>query len=245
MTKYSKLPSKMQIGLFIIYTAILVILLLNLFGVISFYSHSNPKPVSNTVYYTLDWQNQPGTPFTITDLSTYQFLDIHLILFSDSNFTQNNNITLSAYGTMSESLINSSLAYIRLSYNGAIPYPPEMGYSGGPYFDLTVVPNGTSFIPGLAFGDTVHVTGKATSITWAFAGGPHYPTLSIQYWSGSNITQEFSSAPIMVQASQTPQPTQDTLEQIALNWAIGGTFIAITEVIYLRFPRKTIHVPLK
>jgi hypothetical protein len=243
MIKFSNLPSKMQIGLFIIYGAILVVLLFNLIGLVNFYPHPKTESISTPVYYTLDWQNQPGTPFTVTNSSTYQFFDIHLVLISDSNFTQNSNITLYAYGTMSQSFMNNSLAYIQISYDGAIPYPPTGGYSAGPNLDLTIDPNGRG---GLAFDHTVYVIAEPIFITWAFAGGPHYPTLSIQYWNGGNITQEFSSAPIMVQVPQPSQPSHDTSDQIGANWLIGSTFIAIIEVIYLRFPRKkNIQVPLK
>lgn len=251
MTEHSKFSSKTQIVLFIIYTCIFAVLLLNLIGAINFYAHpenvsSKQKRDYTTVYYTLDWQNQPGIPFTITNMSTYQFFDIHLVLISAFNFTQNSNITISAYGSMSSSLINTSLANIRIEYDGANPYPPNLSSIGGVGLILDVVPNGTAYIPGIALGDTVHVTSEPESMTWAFAGGPHYPTLSIQYWSGGNIIQEFSSAPIMIQASQPSQPSQDTPEQIAGNWVIGSIFIAIAEVIYLRFPRKkTAYVPLK
>jgi hypothetical protein len=132
MKKYSNLPSSTQISLFILYGTILVVLLLNLIGIVNFYHHPKTEFISNPVYYTLDWQNQPGTPFTITNMSTYQFFDIHLVVISTSNFTQNSNITLYAYGTTSQSFMNNSLANLLISYDGTIPYPPSEGYSAGP-----------------------------------------------------------------------------------------------------------------
>lgn len=238
----AKFRSKTQLILFIIYAAVLVILLLNLFRIIDFYDHSISESNSETVYYTLDWQNQAGTPFSITDLSTYQFFDIHLEITSDFGFAQNTNITLFAYGTMSESFFNSSLAYIQISYDGAIAYPSNQGYIAGPHLRLEIWPEGRG---GIALGDTVYVISEPISITWAFSGGPHYPTVNIDYWNGGSLNEKFLSAPVTIVPPPPSQPLHDTPEQIALSWGIGSAFVVIAEVIYLRYPRKEHHVPLK
>jgi hypothetical protein len=247
--KGKEVPSKIQICLFAIYFIILMVLIFNLFGLVNFYAHANngnTQSNSTVVPYTIDWQNQPGIPFSIANGSTYQFFDIHLVIISDSNFAQNTNITIYAYGTMSASFSNSSLEGIQISYDGAIPYPQSGGYSAGPYLDLTVNPNGHG---GIVINKTVYIISKPISVTWAFASGPHYPTITIQYWDEGTLSQQFSSAPIMIQSSQpnqTIQENKDTTEQIATNWVIGSAFIAIVEAVYLRYPKKKrIEVPLK
>ena len=215
-------------------------LLLNTFGIVSiWYRPSNSAATTNptVVSYSLQWQNQNGTPFTITDISSYQFINIDLSLSSYSNFTQNDLITMNAQGTMSQSLANSSLAYIEVIYDGAIPYPANGGFTGAYGLGLNVVPNGTG---SYAFGPTVGLHAEPKNITWAFTGGPHFPTLDLHYWNGEDITKEYTGAPIMVQASLPSPPTHDTPELIAVNWVIGGTIIVIIEAIYLRFPRKSL-----
>lgn len=168
---------------------------------------SAPKP--QIVPYSLQWQNQKGQPFSgCLTCPNYLWLNIDITLISYSNFTQNSNITMYAFGTMSKYLVNSSLASITVTYDGAVPYlPNQIGYTGAYGLILDVVPNGT--VPmDYAFGPTVSLLARPIYITWRFAGGPHYPTLDIHYWSGQEITQEFRNAPVMIQLPQPPIPTE-------------------------------------
>jgi hypothetical protein len=153
-----------------------------------------------------------------------------------------------AQGTMSKALANSSLAYIAVTYDGAVAYTPnQIAYSGEYGINLNVVPNGT-FAMDYVLGPTVSILGEPVNITWRFAGGPHYPTLDIHYWTGEDITHQFTNAPLMIQSSPTQppsQPTSDTPDEKGANWVIGSSIIAVVEVMYLRFPRKTETSPEK
>ncbi len=246
-TIYDKFRSKTQMALFFIFAIVLLFLILETFGIVSpwtWATSNNSKqtaPRSQSATYALQWQNQNGAPFTWGNMSGYQWINIDLSLVSDSNFAQETDIVLKAYGTMSQSLSNNSLAYIRVVYDGAVPYlGNESAYAGSYGLDLTVVRNGT--VPmDYAIGPTISLLAAPTHITWKFPSGPHYPTLQFHYWNGHEITKTFESAPVIIQAQQPAPPIlpiHDTPEQIGVSWTIGGAAIFIVQAAYLMFPRK-------
>jgi hypothetical protein len=189
------------------------------------------KPSNCTLFYALNWQNQAGEPFTISNLATYQFISLYLEIISDTNFTKNTNATIYAYGAMSQSLDNQSLAYMKLSYDGAIPYPTNVAGITDVSLLLDPIPlENLNHMDINEYGPTVGIESTPISMTWAFAGQTHYPTLEIQYYNGGNITKQYTDAPIVIKSEQpnitiivpTPEPTPTPPKYVLRIFPVGA-----------------------
>jgi hypothetical protein len=162
------------------------------------------NPNNATIRYMINWQNQQGDFPTVINPATYQYVSIALEIFSDTNFTQGTKVTMQAYGSMSQSLVNSSLLYIKLSYDGALPDSPSMTGTNVPLL-LRVVPVNSQHIDFVMY-DAVGVKSDNISVRWAFEG-THYPTLDLLYSNGAELKQTYQNAPIEVRSDKTIQPT--------------------------------------
>jgi len=271
--KAGESPSNVNahLGLFLFYVAIIVFCMLSTVGILNpwtwatqanvqvsttsnFSSNSgNYSPSTHSVQYDLQWQNQPGIPFTIQNLATYQYIDIELNLTGSQNFTAESSVRMSAIGAMSASLNNSNLAYISLAYPSAVAYPSANGFSQSPYgLELTVVSNETDTgYHGYDFGSIVKLVANPVNVTWQFIGGPYYPTLDLHYWNGHDINQTFTSAPVQIVSKATSsgniiiifpnqipiKQTHDTPDEIGVTWGIGIAIIIAAETLYIRRPK--------
>lgn len=170
---------------------------------------------SNSLHYTLVWQNQPQIGESIMGGGpNYQYLMLDLYIYSDSDFAPNSNVTITGYGTMSASLENDSLISASIGYDGAIPYPPtEATVIGGSYSSIEVAPPHAAPIN---INNALNIVAEPVSVTWA-SGGTHYPTLNFLYEGGDKITKTFTNAPIVVKSQEpnitviipTSQPTTE------------------------------------
>jgi hypothetical protein len=153
--------------------------------------------------YTLYWQNGQSQEGSIIQGYNFQFIWLDITILSDSDFAPNSNITIYGQGSMSGSLLNSSLISGIVSFDGAMPYPPMEGSHLG-FNTLSireVTPNDKPFTAPIGTDDSVHIIADPVSVTWA-SGGTHYPTLDFEYWDGGSINKQFLDAPIVIKSDQ-------------------------------------------
>lgn len=77
---------------------------------------------------------------------------------------------------------------------------------------------------------------------------PHYPTLTIQYWNGNNLTKQFINAPIEIKPEKNSPSTIDStnlLTGLGLIWGLGASIIVVMDIIYRQIPSKPLFVPHK